>query len=122
MIKNHITWRGRRWLALPALMLGASVLAGPIAFSQGISPAGVRGQTPSVLAPTQSDLHDAGVAVPGWPVPASEAPATGQTAPGSTAAAAQGRVNPSGVVGAPPATNAAPTTSDLIEAGVVHVR
>ena len=122
MIKNHVSCFARRRLALPALMLGASVLAGPAAFSQGTSPAGVRGQTLSTLAPTQSDLHDAGVVVPGWPVPASEAPKRDQTAPDSTAAAPQGPVDPSGVVGTAPATNAAPTTSDLIEAGVVHVR
>jgi hypothetical protein len=122
MIKNHVSCFARRWLALPALMLGASVLAGPAAFSQGISPTGVRGQTLPALAPTQSDLHDAGVVVPGWPVPASEAPERDQTAPDSTAAAPQGPVDPSGVVGTAPATNAAPTTSDLIEAGVVHVR
>ena len=121
MIKNHVSCFARRRLALPALMLGASVLAGPAAFSQGISPTGVRGQTPSALAPTQSDLHDAGVVVPGWPVPASEAPER-KTAPDSTAAVPQGPVDPSGVVGMAPATNAAPTTSDLIEAGVVHVR
>jgi hypothetical protein len=122
MIKNHVSCFARRWLALPALMLGASVLAGPAAFSQGVSPTGVRGQTLPALAPTQSDLHDAGVVVPGWPVPASEALERDQTAPGSTAAAPQGPVNPSGVVGTAPATNAAPTTSDLIGAGVVHVR
>ena len=63
MIKNHVSCFARRRLALPALMLGASVLAGPAAFSQGTSPAGVRGQTLSTLAPTQSDLHDAGVVV-----------------------------------------------------------
>jgi hypothetical protein len=122
MIINHVSCFARRWLALPALMLGTSVLAGPAAFSQGISPTGARGQTPSALAPTQSDLHDAGVVVPGWPVPASEAPERGQSAPDSAAAAPQGPVDPSGVIGTAPATNATPTTSDLIGAGVVHVR
>ena len=39
MIK-YVSCFARRWLALPALMLGVSVLAGPAAFSQGISPTG----------------------------------------------------------------------------------
>jgi len=84
-----------------------------------ISPLGVRGQTLPALAPTQSDLHDAGVVIPGWPMPASEA--RKPVAP-PTEAATQGPVNPSGVVGAAAATTQVPTTSDLIGAGVIHVR
>ena len=118
MIKNHISRFGRRWLGLPALMLCASVLAGPGALSQGISAQGVRGQTPSALAPTRSDLHDAGVVIPGWPAPESAAPEGDQAATPPAEAAPQGPVSASGVVGAA-APTAVPTTRDLIAAGVV---
>jgi hypothetical protein len=120
MIKNHSGCCAQRWFALAGLMLGASVIAGPGALAQATNPSGVRGPTASPVAATQIDLHDAGVVVPGWPRTASEADETLNEAAPSTP---QGPVDPSGVIGAAAApTKLAPTTSDLIAAGVVSVR
>jgi hypothetical protein len=118
---NHAGCVGWRWLALAGLMLGTSVIAGPPALAQATSPSGVRGQQLSPAALTQLDLHNAGVEVPGWPRLVSEADQTDQAAEAAPSVP-QGPVDPSGVVGAAAASTHAPTTNDLIAAGVVSVR
>ena len=120
MITNHAGCFARRWFALAGLILSASVVATPGALGQTTNPSGVLGPTLSSVKPTQSDLHDAGVVVPGWPRSASEVAETDQPVTPSTEAAPQGPVDPSGVIGAA-AASAAPTPSDLSAAGVVHV-
>src|SRR5271169_1327790 len=99
MIKNHAGCFARRWFALAGLMLGASVIAGPGALAQATSPSGVRGLQLSPPALTQTDLHDAGVVVPGWPLTASEADEPDQAAEAAPSLP-QGSVDASGVIGA----------------------
>ena len=122
MITNPVGCFTGRWLSLAGLILGASIAVGPEALGQAVSPSGVRGQTFSPFTQTQSDLHDAGVVVPGWPQTATEAAQTDQPAAPFTEAAPKGPINPSGVIGAAAAKEVAPTPSDLIAAGVVGVR
>jgi hypothetical protein len=119
MARNYPGGLTRRWVALAGLMLGASIVAGPGALAQSISPSGVQGlQLPSA-ALSQIDLHDAGVQVPGYPRIESPPDETDQA---EAASASPGPVDPSGVVGAPAASTQAPTTDDLIAAGVVSVK
>jgi hypothetical protein len=118
MARNYPGGRTRRWVVLAGLMLGASIVAGPGALAQAISPSGVQGLKLAPAALSQIDLHDAGVQVPGYP--------RIESAPDETKAEAVAAppvlVGLSGVVGAVAAAKRVPTTEDLIAAGVVSVK
>jgi hypothetical protein len=119
MARNYPGGLTRRWVVLAGLMLGASIVAGPGALAQAISPSGVQGLQLAPAALSQTDLHDAGVQVPGYPRIESAPDETEAEA----VAAPPGPVAPSGVVGAATAAaTRAPTTEDLIGAGVVSVK
>jgi hypothetical protein len=118
MARNYPGCLTRRWVALAGLMLGASIVAGPGALAQAISPSGVQGLQLAPAALSQTDLHDAGVQVPGYPRIESAPDEADQ----AEAVAAPGPVDPSGVVGAAAASTRAATTNDLIAAGVVSVK
>ncbi len=120
MARNYPGGLTRRWVVvLAGLMLGASIVAGPGALAQAINPSGVQGLQLAPAALSQTDLHDAGVQVPGYPRIESAPDETDQA---EAVAAPPGPVDPSGVVGAAAASTRAPTTDDLIAAGVVSVK